>query len=152
MAGLLDCHDTLAALATLGRDISSRWWIIGSAAAALHGAETDVRDVDLLAAPEAAAQWFELLNLPALPGVPDERFRSAIFGRSSALPLPVEVMSGLELRGNQGWKQVMPHTRQAITVELASVYVPVRRELIALFRQFGRSKDLLRAELLESLG
>ena len=121
------------------------WWVIGSAAVALHGAATSVADIDLLLDIDDAAAVFEAMGVPALPGRPDGRFRSDVFGRCTATPLAIELMAGLHLRRNDGWVPVALETR----VARHGVFVPARAELAALLRRFGRDKDLGRAAALD---
>jgi hypothetical protein len=127
------------------------WWIIGSAAVALHGAGTEVADIDLLADEADARAALEGADLAAAPGGGSELFRSAVFGTIPAAALPIEVMSGLSLRGAEGWRTVELRTRAPVRVGEAMLWVPERAELIALLRRFGRAKDLARAALLEAL-
>jgi hypothetical protein len=128
------------------------WWVIGSAAAALHGAEVGpVGDIDLLMSRRDAGRLLRSRGLTPAPGAPSDRFRSATFGRFEAGSLEVEVMGGLHLREGLGWRALRLRGRQAVRVAGHSLYVPPRAELIALLRRFGRAKDLARAAALEAL-
>ncbi|MBB4155188.1 hypothetical protein GGQ80_003106 [Sphingomonas jinjuensis] len=120
------------------------WWVIGSAAVALHGAPTDVGDVDILIDIEDVPRVFDALDIPVEAGRPDARFRSDVFSRWDAAPLPVELMAGLCLRDRSEWVPVSIGSR----IGLGGVYVPTRAELIDLLHRFGRAKDLDRAEAL----
>jgi hypothetical protein len=126
------------------------WWIVGSAAALLHGARTAVADVDLLCGEADARAVLAAPGLPAAPGGGSELFRSAVFGTIGAA-LPIEVMGGLALRSGKGWSRVTLATREPVRVGGATLWVPSRGELVALLRRFGRDKDLARAALLEAL-
>ncbi|MBW6525522.1 hypothetical protein KZ813_01575 [Sphingomonas sp. RHCKR7] len=120
------------------------WWVIGSAAAWLHGAVTSVADVDVLLSAHDATAVLAAWRGAIVIGAPGERFRSSPFARLQGATLPIELMAGLEVHDERHWRAVRPVTRQA----LAGVYVPEREELAALFALFGRDKDLARADLL----
>jgi len=141
----------LAALAARLDRTQARWWIIGSAAAALHGAETEVADVDVVTDEGTAAALLREAGLPVRQGEGSDLFRSAVFGRIEGEPLPIEVMGGLSLRTARGWEALALATRESVEVGGARAWVPERGELIGLLRRFGREKDLARAALLESL-
>jgi hypothetical protein len=141
----------VAAVANRLEGTGAPWWIIGSAAVALHGAQTDVADLDLLTEEPAAAAVLREAGIPARPGDGSDLFRSAVFGRIEGGPLPIEVMGGLAVRGSHGWEPLRLTTRQAVCIGGARAWVPDRWELIALLRRFGRDKDLARAALLEAL-
>lgn len=126
-------------------DAGAEWWIIGSAAVALHGVDPGpIGDVDVLLGPADARRLIPTLGVETSPGRPDERFRSTIFARWTAPPLPVEFMAGLELREDGRWHAVLPRTR----IALGGVFAPDRADLIAILHRFGRDKDLRRAALL----
>ena len=133
----------VAAMSALRRP----WWVIGSAAVVLHGAPTSVADIDVLCGSEDDARAvISALGGEILVGTGTDLFRSTVFGRCSAIPLPVEVMAGLSVRG----EPVRLTTREWRHDDDVQVPVPSRAELIALLRRFGRPKDLARAALLEA--
>jgi hypothetical protein len=80
-----------------------------------------------------------------------DRIRSEIWARWTAPPIAVDLMAGLQVRAGERWTRVAPGTRQAITVDGRTLYVPARPELIDILRLFGRPKDLERAEGLARL-
>jgi hypothetical protein len=129
-----------------------RWWIIGSAAAALHGAEVgEVVDIDLLMSRRDAARLLRSRGLAPVPGAPSDRFRSTAFGRFDAGGFEVEVMGGLHLRVRGEWRPVRLRGRETVAVAGGLIHLPPRRELVTLLRRFGRDKDLARAAALEAL-
>jgi hypothetical protein len=138
---------TLDVVAEALRDARAPWWVIGSAAAWLHGAPTTVDDVDVLLGGDDAramiAGWKGRVTL----GAAGERFRSSPFARLCGAGLQIEVMAGLHVRVADGWRAVAPATRMPV----GRVYVPERSELIALLTLFGREKDRRRAELLRAI-
>jgi len=136
----------LAEAAAKARD---PWWIIGSAAAALHGAAVgDVKDIDLLMTADDAERCLQGVGLPAEAGTPDERFWSEIYVTWREPPVPVDVMGGFRVAQEGEWRAVLPLTRETILVDGAGLFTPSKAELIDLLRLFGRGKDLERARLL----
>lgn len=125
------------------------WWIIGSAAVALHGAEVTVADVDVLLHEDDARAVLPALGIVAAAGEGTVLFRSVVFGQWIAPPLTVEFMAGFRFRATDGWQAVAPVTRERVTVDGHALFVPARAELAAMLRGFGREKDLVRASSLE---
>lgn len=143
-----DLTTTLAMIATAMRVARDNWWIIGSAAVALHGCQTSVADVDVLTSESDARGIATTLGLPSAPGTPSDRFRSRIFATWTAPPLPVEFMGGLALHDGRAWIDVELSTRMPATIDGQTIYLPDRAGLAALLHRFGRPKDLARARLL----
>ena len=128
------------------------WWIIGSAAALLHGAEVGpVRDVDLLVSRRDGERLLAVWDLNALPAGEDRQFRSALHARKSTPGLAIDLMAELECRTGETWHRVAPRTRQRIGRARHAVYVPDPAELMDLFALFGREKDQVRAAALAEL-
>jgi hypothetical protein len=127
------------------------WWIIGSAAVALHGADvTDIRDIDLLMG-LADADWLVAqLGLSAEPESEHPQFSSQLFAVWREPLLPVEIFAGFKLRSGKGWTEVQPRTREPIAVGRRTLFVPAAEELHQLLLSFGRSKDLNRARSLSA--
>jgi hypothetical protein len=120
------------------------WWIIGSAAMALHGtADLVVGDVDLLMSRSDAAALLRAKGVEPAPGEAGGRFRSDVFGRWRAGAYVVETMGGFHVDGIE----LVPETRLAA----GGLYVPSVGELIAMCEMFGRPKDEERARLLRAL-
>ena len=132
------CLSMLAAAMAAAQD---DWWIIGSAAVALHGADPVVRDLDVLLTVADARQILPGLGVALTPGVADSRFRSDYYCQWNAPPVPVDFMAGFHVHG----EPLVPATR----IALAGVFVPSRDELVAMLQYFGRPKDLERASLLQ---
>ncbi|MGR6327530.1 hypothetical protein ACU5AX_00525 [Sphingomonas sp. XXL09] len=137
---------TLCAVAAAMAADPDGWWIIGSAAVALHGGDAGrVRDVDLLVDANIVGGLLSRLGIRPMAMAPDPLFHSAVFARWDGLPLPVEVMAGFCVAVQNTWHDVTPISRQRIMVDGSTVFVPEREELLALLRLFGRPKDLARA-------
>jgi hypothetical protein len=142
-------RQTLIAVADRLHGTRHDWWIISSAAVALHGGDPGaVGDVDILLDPRDVPVVFAALGLPLDPGQGTTLFRSEWFGTWRGAPLPVELFAGFASCEGGVWNAVLPKTRQAVTVGGAALYVPERRELKAMLLRFGRPKDLARAATL----
>jgi len=135
----------LAQVAALLHPAREPWWVIGSAAVWLHGADTMVADIDLLMGEADAARLIADWPGGVTIGAPNDRFRSDRFARLEGAALPVEVMAGLRIRVDGRWCAVRPVTREA----RGGVFVPARAELVAILLAFGRAKDRMRAAMLE---
>lgn len=145
-----DAAAALTDVARLMRAAQHPWWIIGSGAVALHGAEAgEVHDIDLLIDKADATDILAAANLLPLTMPPDPLFRSDVFAVLRRTSMPVEIMAGFAISGPNGWSQVRPQTREAITIGGATLFVPTLSELIALLYRMGRPKDLRRAAALE---
>lgn len=142
--------DTLSWVADVLQDAREPWWIMSSAAAALHGAQSiSVGDVDVLLGLSDAEHLVARLGI--VPEAPSEhpRFRSTLFARWIATPLAVEFMAGFRVRDRDGvWRAVEPLTRETVQTGTKLVFVPGLIDLRGLFERFGRSKDLERLRLL----
>lgn len=141
--------ETLDLIAGASIDFEDEWWIIGSAAAALAGADIlDVRDVDLLLSVRDAERldrkWSSAARSSALP---DEKFRSAIFVRFETGRLAVEAFGGFEMNVRGAWRPVSPLTR----VRRGVVYTPSTAEQIAILEAMGRDKDIARIKALRAV-
>lgn len=136
-------------VAGLVAEASDDWWIIGSAAVALHGFDVaTVRDVDLLMSARDAEAFLKRVGGHEPAGKPSTKFRSDVFGTWTAPPLPVEVMGGFSLSTSNGWRPVWPESRERKTIGEHALFVPSVPELKAMLLSFGRPKDLERARLL----
>lgn len=143
-------HDTLLNVAEIMTTARDSWWIIASAAAALHGADIDVADVDLLVSRRDGEALLARLG-PTRAPAPSDRFRSDLFGRWTGTPLPVDIMAGFHVLDAGGWQQLRPATRIAVPLGDVMLPVPSIAELIEHCHLFGRPKDLARATILQQL-
>lgn len=120
------------------------WWIIGSAAMALHGVTgLEVGDIDLLMSRRDADALLRSRGVDPAPGEAGGRFRSDVFGRWSAGGFVIETMGGFHVDG----VELVPRSR----IEAAGLFVPSVAELIAMCELFGRPKDAERAARLREL-
>lgn len=132
---------TLVAVADVLADAREPWWVIGSAAVALHGGRTDVRDVDVLLSIADASPVAARVGRTPQAGSAHPLFRSESFFAWTAPPLAVEFMAGFAVARGGEWVPVVPRTREGVAVGGASVFVPARDEMRALLASFGRPKD-----------
>ena len=140
-----ELEETLAALSDVMASANEDWWLIGSAAVALHGADPGgIADVDVLLSDADAGAILPRLGLPAVAGSQHHQFASAIFGTWRAGFLAVEFMAGLCQCIDGIWHPVQPLTRLEKCGEGWRVFVPDREELATILRSFGRPKDLAR--------
>ncbi len=137
---------TLTLLPPLLESARHDWWIISSAAVALHGGNPGrVGDVDVLIDPRDVEAVFAGAGLDLAPGGGNGSFRSDWFATWERAPMPVELFAGFCVRDGGVWCPVVPRSREAIRVGEAVLYVPSRAELKAMLLRFGRAKDLDRA-------
>ncbi len=128
------------------------WWLIGSAALVLNGAEIALAgDVDLLTTPDAAKRLAERWGCALNVLGPTDHFRSAVFFSWKETPLPIDVMAGFEVRSGGDWTPVWPRTRVEINWLGGTYFTPSRAELLELLVRFDRPKDRERAALLRAL-
>lgn len=144
---------TLAGLRPALQAMRDPWWIIGSAGLALLGAfDERPQDIDLLASAHDAEAltdaWRGHVQADRHPadGV---QFRS-VYARFAHLPLPVEVMGGLEVHRNGAWETLAVRESEGVVVDGFEVRVPVLAEQIRILRLFGRDKDLVKAAQAET--
>jgi len=146
-----DLRQTLVMTADALEGAQDPWWVISSAAVALHGvASIEVGDVDVLMSVADAQQAVDQLGVVPIEDGASALFRSTLFARWEMPPLVVEIMAGFHVATGSGWTKVLPRTRVPIFVDERVVYVPDRAELAEMLRLFGRPKDLERVRLLTS--
>jgi hypothetical protein len=142
-------RQTLVMVAEQGMSAADPWWIIASAAVALHGAPVDdVRDVDLLMSGRDARAALLRVGVELHAGHATDLFRSAVFGTWRGPPLPVEIFGDFDFAGPDGWSRVTPVSRQPVAIGGHILFVPSAAELKQMLIGFGRPKDLARARLL----
>jgi hypothetical protein len=143
---------SLIAIGNVMAEAHDPWWIIASAAVALHGADAGhVSDVDVLLSVADARRILPAIGIELRPGSAHAAFRSSIFGIWTATALPVEFMADFYRRSGEAWLPVRPATRQSIVVDGVAVFVPERMELQAMLTAFGRPKDMERARSLAAM-
>ena len=143
---------SLSAIGSVMAKAHDPWWIIASAAVALHGVDPGhVSDVDVLVSVADARRILPELGIELRPGSAHAAFRSSIFGTWKETALPVEFMADFCRRSGEAWLPVGPETRQSIVVEGVAVFVPERMELQAMLTAFGRPKDMERARSLAAM-
>ncbi|MEG8043073.1 hypothetical protein QP164_10115 [Sphingomonas sp. LR59] len=146
-----DLRETLVMTVDVMRDARDPWWVISSAAVALHGvAPIEVGDVDVLMSVGDARRAMDGLGVVPTKDRASSLFRSTLFGRWETPPLVVEIMAGFHVTTSAGWTEVLPRTRVSVSLDRRVVYVPDRAELAAILSMFGRPKDFERVRLLTS--
>lgn len=125
------------------------WWIIGSAAVALHGRDPGgIADIDvMLSVADADALLEPRAILPELKP-PHPQFHSQWFARWDGTPVATEFMAGFQHFDGKAWQPVTFDTRERVELDGKALFVPSKDELRALFLRFGRGKDLQRAAAL----
>lgn len=132
-------------------ELREPWRLFGSAAMELVGAPGVVAaDVDLLVSEADAERLIARLGAERIPGG-TALLRSAVFGKATSTPLPVEIMAGFEVFSDGAWRPVRIDSARPIDWRGASLVTPSVEEQIALCRLFGREKDAVRARALETL-
>lgn len=153
MTAARDLEATLLALEPALEAAQHPWWILGSAAVVLHGADPlGVADVDVLLDQRDSVAVLGRLGLTPMAGEGNTQFRSAVFNLWAGSILPVELFAGFCLCEGGVWSEFVPQTRIAVWLGEAQAFVPEREELIALLRRFGRPKDLVRIAALNESG
>lgn len=128
------------------------WWLIGSTAACLSGADFTPEDVDVFGSSATMAAIVGHFGGASTTGTSGERFRSQPFCRIAISGgLPIEVMGDLEVKSNEAWDRLRIHSRVAIATPVGTVYVPDLDEQVAIFELFGRDKDLAKAAILRRM-
>jgi len=146
-----DLRETLVMTVDAMRDARDPWWVISSAAVALHGVvPIEVGDVDVLTSVGDARRAMDGLGVMPIKDHAISLFQSTLFGRWETPPLVVEIMAGFHVTTSAGWTEVLPRTRVSLPLDGRVVYVPDRAELAGILRMFGRPKDLERVRLLTS--
>lgn len=140
--------ETLDLIVEAAPAFEDEWWIIGSAAAALAGADiAEVRDVDLLLSEGDAERLFaRWSSAPRQEEAPSGQFRSTRFARFNHAPLAIEAMAGFEMKLRGVWRRIWPLTREA----RRGVYTPSIAEQIVLLEGMGREKDAARIQALRA--
>jgi hypothetical protein len=144
-------HGLAPALAAVGEAMAPAqepWWLVGSAAMALHGAEIDVADIDILMGQSDMLRLFEARMVAARPS---NRFRSRLFARWREGAYPVEAMAGFHVRTGGQWRPFAPAAREGVRFRDGWLYTPGVEGLAAMCVLFGREKDRTRRAELEAL-
>ena len=141
-------QNALRQVAALLSDTSDPWWILGSAAMALIGVDPgEIRDIDVLVSSRDARALRECDGVENAADGGSETYRSAVFLRTQADTLTVEIMAGYDIRRGDIWQPVAPASREKVMVGDAAVFVPSREEQISLLKRLGRDKDRRRLQL-----
>ena len=115
---------------------------------ALAGApDTSPQDIDVLCSRDDAlrlqAAWLPHIDAAYRPQ-DEARFRST-FARFTHLPMPLEVMGGLEVMTAEGWRPLQVLDDVILEIDGHAIRVPTFAEQRRIFTLFGRPKDLAKA-------
>lgn len=147
----LDVQRSLIMVAQALQSAQDPWWIIGSAAVALHGGDPGaIADIDVIVSRRDIDALYDQLPLTSTPDEGKTMFSSDRFGRWTAPPLQVEFMAGLTHLSEGHWHAVTPTSRQMVQLDGHALFLPERAELIAILHRFGRDKDIARAATLHA--
>ena len=141
-------QNALRQVAALLSDTSDPWWILGSAAMALIGVDPgEIRDIDVLVSTRDARALMRRDGIENAADGGRESYRSAVFMRTQADTLTVEIMAGYDIRRGDIWEPVAPASREKVMVGDAALFIPSREEQISLLKRLGRDKDRRRLQL-----
>ena len=120
-----DLAATLEVLASAARELRQPWWVFGGAAMVLAGLEgLATPDVDVMAAPQDARRLIAALGGVIVEDPGHGLFRSRVFGKASATPVPIEVMADMDVRAGAEWTRVAFATRLPIALDAGPVFIP----------------------------
>jgi hypothetical protein len=143
--------ESLEALPAIMAEARDPWWVIASAAMALHGAEVSVADIDLLTSERDGRALAGRHGFVPMPDAPSPTFRSALYARRHATPIPIELMADFHIFRAGRWQPLRPATRLWLPAGRARIPIPSTPELIQQCGWYGRPKDRERAAILQRL-
>ncbi|WP_259014341.1 hypothetical protein [Emticicia fluvialis] len=126
-------------------------YIIGSSALVLAGVPLEVtEDLDLLTSARDADflknRW-QASKIEDYAPKDSDKFRSR-FARYQLGGVWVEVMGDLEVCNNNQWQKLRVHQYSELSIGQLKVRIPTLPEQERVFRLFGRSKDIVKADLI----
>lgn len=107
-------------------------------------------DVDILISQADARRFAQRFGCKNLAQGGTGKFRSQTLLRPFLGPVPVEMMSELEVFADGRWQHLHLQTRHSRSLSGRKIFVPDRQELIRIYRLFNREKDLARLRVLEA--
>lgn len=141
---------TLADVGAVMSKAKDPWWIIGSAALAVHlKHDIIVNDIDVLLSVDDARLVRAALGIPSAAISPHPLFHSEEYFTWDRNRVPVEFMAGFSVCVAGAWQLVSCRTRLAVGVGGQAIYVPDLTELASLLELFGRPKDRERLALIK---
>jgi hypothetical protein len=143
-------------LADLAPDLAvmdEEWVIIGSASLMIRGLPIgDCPDVDIMTTPEGAAvleaRWARWRRTDYRPD--SSGYFQSRFSRYDLRGHAFEVLGGLATRLEEGWGPVVIDEVESVRFGKAQLRIPSAKDQLRILRQFGRPKDLRRADMLEA--
>ncbi len=141
---------TLANVGAVMSKAKDPWWIIGSAALAVHlKQDITVNDIDVLLSVDDACIVRTALAIPLAAINPHPLFHSEEYFTWDQNSVPVEFMAGFSVCVAGAWQLVSCHTRLAVDVGGQAIYIPDLAEMASLLELFGRPKDRERLALIK---
>jgi hypothetical protein len=133
--------------------LAEPWTIIGSGALMMVGLPVaDCPDLDIVTTAAGAERlegaWAAWRQAEYAPD-PEAGFRSR-FSRYLAPEGAVEVMGDLQLRTTEGWRPVAVGAVETRRFGGVALPLPTPSEQLRILREFGRPKDLAKAQRLEA--
>ena len=145
-------RDALGDVAEALASARDPWWIIGSAAVALHGEDPGtVNDIDVIISPRDFDRLEAARILKPVKHRTRDHFNSEKFGRSRVGEYEVEYFADLRVLADGEWHLVEFDEAEIVDCQGVELRVPARAELIDLLQLFGREKDLRRAACLRKI-
>ena len=146
-----DHLQTLKQLADPLAQCRDPWWLLGSTAAALSGANVgQVRDIDVLVSAQDAERLMTVFGWQDMSEGGTKLYRSGRFLKPALGSVPIEIMANYELCCEGVWWPVWPKSRWEIEAGGYSVFVPSIAEQIDILKRLGRKKDWARIRALEA--
>ena len=120
----------------------------GDGASGIEGSEPD--DIDVVASGACLRRVLARAGIPEAAPKPHPQFRSSPYQRIETYgAAPIELMGDLHAQKAAKFMRIVFDHRMELTIGGSTIFIPSIAEQIALFRLFGRDKDLAKAALLE---
>ena len=143
---------TLRCLVDLMGASKDPWWIITSAATALHTLDwSDVRDIDVMVSRRDARMLLASAPFMDRTDGGTEKFRSSLYATLDLPGLPIDIFADFEICRHGHWSRVLPATRLSLEIEAGLVYTASIREQLAITKALDRAKDASRIAKLQAL-
>lgn len=144
-------NQTLDRLVRLLAVTEDPWWILGSAAVYLRGHDPGhIGDIDVLLSVADAQRIMSDHGLYNQRDGGTPRYRSAYILKPNLGDMRIELLAGYEIHQDGVWTSIRPTSRNSISYNGNVVFVPSDAELISIFEQLGRAKDIVRIRSMQT--